>query len=805
MTNHSMDDQQKREIINRRNFSFRLNLFFFATFVIFSVLIVRLAILQFVEGPGFREMEARIGTKDVKIPPIRGSILDANGERIAYSTSTQSLYFNFDKDYSREVKGVKIYQPEAIELAHRLAEVFDKFGDPNVPKMTADDIVKQMDLDARLNYGYVPRRIKSGLSNEEIAYFMQHKADFPGIDIVEDSIRNYDTDTVAVQLVGYLKKFNAASNPDGGLQKYQDIDNSELPAEEQYISTEDVGYDGLELMFQDELRGKNGLKTFPVNGVGNIVGPMELTKPVKGNDIWMTIDKNVQLKTEQAIMDQIKYLTSVSPSSPDYAPNVKAGYAVAMEVKTGRVVAMASMPDYDPNIWQGGTISSEDYSNIETRMGNGTIREVYQKYATKEEQNKHPSSLVPLGSVIKPLTVLIGLQEKFITPNTRFTDRGSYTIGKKGYERTIKNASGRALGSLTPVTAIQKSSNAFMMAMVGDKLYKERKNGVDLWDQYMEQFGLGVSTGSGLRGEQIGTKEYFHEAKSGSAQSALVYASFGQQGRYTTLQLAQYTTMLANRGKRLKPQFVSKVTDVDGNTVKEFQPEVLGEVDYKDQYWDIIHKGMRSSVQGFEGFPYEYARKSGTSQQSVGGGKIIDNAVFIGFAPADDPVLAVAVVVPEGGYGGRGAAPIARKIFDAYDEAVGLRGVPRKPVTDQTAPPDDDAAGTQSGEQSATNQQSSNRPTSNQAANRQATNKQTTNQSSNQQSTNPDTQGNSGTSAPNGGNQTDGQSGTNPGQSQQQEGGTGERRTNEGETSTPPPNNDPPPDTEQQSETPTDG
>ncbi|MBU5441453.1 penicillin-binding transpeptidase domain-containing protein [Paenibacillus sp. MSJ-34] len=803
MTNHSMDDQQKREIINRRNFSFRLNLFFFATFVIFSVLIVRLAILQFVEGPGFREMEARIGTKDVKIPPIRGSILDANGERIAYSTSTQTLYFsiNMDKDFSK-----KENQPEAIALAYRLKEVFDKYGNINGSKMTVDDIVKQMDLDARLNYGYVPRRIKSGLSNEEIAYFMQHKADFPGIDIVEDSVRNYDSDTVAVQLVGYLKKFNAASNPDGGLKKYQDIDNSELPAEEQYISTEDVGYDGLEFMFQDELRGKNGLKTFPVNGLGNIVGPMELTKPVKGNDIWTTIDKNVQLKTEQAIMDQIKYLTSVSPSSPDYAPNVKAGYAVAMEVKTGRVVAMASMPDYDPNIWQGGSISSEDYSNIETRMGNGTIREVYQKYATREEQNKHPSSLVPLGSVIKPLTVLIGLQEKLISPGTKYTDRGSFTIGKKGHERKIHNASGRALGVLTPITAIQKSSNAFMMEKIGNPLYmRDGRKGVDLWDQYMEQFGLGVSTDSGLRGEQSGTKEYFNDAEKSSPQSALVYASFGQQGRYTTLQLAQYTTMLANRGKRLKPQFVSKVTDVDGNIVKEFQPEVLGEVDYKDQYWDIIHKGMRSSVQGFEGFPYEYARKSGTSQQSVGGGKIIDNAVFIGFAPADDPVLAVAVVVPEGGYGGRGAAPIARKIFDAYDEAVGLRGVPRKPVTDQTAPPDDDAAGTQSGEQSATNQQSSNRQTSNQAANRQATNKQTTNQSSNQQSTNPDTQGNSGTSAPNGGNQTDGQSGTNPGQSQQQEGGTGERRTNEGETSTPPPNNDPPPDTEQQSETPTDG
>jgi penicillin-binding protein 2 len=130
--------------------------------------------------------------------------------------------------------------------------------------------------------------------------------------------------------------------------------------------------------------------------------------------------------------------------------------------------------------------------------------------------------------------------------------------------------------------------------------------------------------------------------------------------------------MLANRGKRLKPQFVTKITDYEDHVVQEFtEPIVLDEVDYPEEYWDTIQNGMLSSVQGFDGFPYSFRRKTGTSQSDIAG-KLVDNAVFIAYAPAENPKLAVAVVVPEGGFGGLGAAPIARKIFDAYDKYVGL-------------------------------------------------------------------------------------------------------------------------------------
>ncbi|WP_337913088.1 peptidoglycan D,D-transpeptidase FtsI family protein [Cohnella zeiphila] len=672
---HRTEEAQKREIRIRRNFSFRLNLFFFVTFFAFSLLIVKLAYLQFVQGPSLKEKEHQISTRNVSIPPIRGNIYDATGQPIAYSTSTQSLYYTIQPGTKKE---------QGQELAQRLVEVFNKYGDASQKPLTADEVFDDMDFDNKVYYSYQQRRIKSGLTDKEIAYFSEHRDEFKGIDIVEESIRQYSQDQVAVQLVGYMKKLSGAT----ALDKYKNINENQTDPTLEYLDSEEVGFDGLELMYQDELRGRNGLKTYPVNSESRIVGPMQLTKPVKGDNLYLTINKNLQLATQNAIMNQLQKLRT-STNSAERAPNARTGYAVAMEVKTGKVVAMASMPDYDPNLWQGG-ISSKDYDAVKYYMGNGAIREVQAPYADDKERLKHPSSLVNLGSTQKPLTILLGLNEHLITPSSTWNDPGYFSFGAKGHEVRVRNSGSEANGLLTPSRAIAKSSNAFMSKMVGNALYlRDGSKGVDIWDKYMKEFGLGVTTGSGLPGESKGYINYFTEAKRGSPQSALIYSSFGQQGRYTVLQLAQYATMLASRGTRLKPQFVDHITDSEGNVVQSYQKDVLSTVSFPSVYWDTIEQGMSQvKVQGFDGFPYHYNRKTGTSEQEVGG-KIVDNAVFIAYAPAEDPVLAVAVVVPEGGFGGWGAAPIARQIFDAYDKEIGLTAAgPRKSAdttTDGTA------------------------------------------------------------------------------------------------------------------------
>ncbi|WP_199620566.1 peptidoglycan D,D-transpeptidase FtsI family protein [Paenibacillus alkalitolerans] len=685
-TLHS-DDPQQREIVKRRQFTFRINLFFFGIFVLFSVLVVKLAFIQFVEGKELSAMESQRTKRSVDIAPIRGNIYDRNLYPIAYSTSTQSLYFRMEPGKTRE---------DHIALAEKIADLFAKYGDPTLKTITVSDVFDAMDVGydiegntkVFMNRMYEPRRVKAGLTEKEIAYVMSHPELFPGVEVVEESVRHYDANTIAAQLIGYLKPFTSSNNLKEG--QYLDFYRNK-EATSGYLRTEEVGFDGLEFMYQTELRGISGKKEYPVNSLNQIIGPVEVTPPKKGNNLVLTIDKDVQLTAEQAIMDQLAYMKSDEAKRlkwPAMGAQARAGYAVAMEVDTGNVIAMASMPDYDPSVWSGG-LSTELWNEIQPYYQNGTIKTVYPDYKDADERSKHPTSIVPLGSTMKPLTVLIGLNEGLITPTTKYTDTGRFYFGRNDSE-SIGNAQKHAYGKIDPANAIRVSSNPFMAEMVGEALYLKYKGlpAVDVWDEYMKKFGLGTSTGSGLPNESLGVIEYKHEAKNGSPQSAMVYASFGQQGRYTTLQLAQYTAMLANRGKRLKPNFVERITDFDGNTVKTVEPFVLNEEKFDEKHWDVLHKGMKmvtqssSLKQWFGHLPFEVASKTGTSEQEVRG-KIRDNAVFVAFAPADKPKIAVAVVVPDGGFGAWGAAPIAAKIFEAYYKYVGFDGKPALSPTEQ--------------------------------------------------------------------------------------------------------------------------
>ncbi|MFD2117731.1 peptidoglycan D,D-transpeptidase FtsI family protein [Paenibacillus yanchengensis] len=674
------DDKQKKEMDHQRHFSFRLNLFFFVVFALFSILVVRLAVLQFVEAPSLIAAGERKLTSTKPIAPIRGNIYDASGHAIAYSISTQSLYYSFAATGNAD-KSVEQAKEDAVQLA----EIFEKYGDPE-NAMTAEEIMLQMDLKFQRNTISTPRRIKTDLNQKEIAYFMENRITYKNVDIMEESVRKYDQDTVAVQLVGYLKKFKGLNLDNMPFYKSK---KEETDRKLQYLEEEEVGMDGLELMYQDVLRGKNGLRSYPVNRLSQITGPMEFTPPEKGASLYLTIDKQVQVQTEQAIMDHLEVIRK-SNNRFERAEYANTGYAVAMEVDTGKVVAMASMPDYNPNIWAGGRISQQDLDDFGSNMNNGTIQTAYGNY-TDEERMKRPNSIVPLGSTIKPLTVLVGLNEGLITPNTYYNDTSKYMFGREGYRVAINNSQFKAFGSIDPAQAIRHSSNTFMAEKIGNALNMrgdvDGKSSIDIWDEYMKLFGLGVQTGSGLPHESAGIINYYTEAERASKQSALIYASFGQQGSYTTLQLAQYTAMLANRGKRIKPQFVNEIRTADGELVEGYTPEVLNEVNYKEEYWKEIEQGMgQVKVEGFEGFKHNFNRKTGTSEQDVGGKKV-NNAVFIAYAPAEKPKLAVAVVVPDGGYGGYGAAPIARKIFDAYDEIIGLTDKPKKEVqTDEENP-----------------------------------------------------------------------------------------------------------------------
>lgn len=625
----------------------RINLFFFAAFVIFSILIFRLAFVQFVEGPELTYMETTRNTKDIPLAPVRGPIYDATGKvALAYSEPVQSLYVLLYEDYSNGSR-----QEEAQKLADDLAAVFKEFNPGDKEQPDAEEIMKRLDLDYQKTHGYTPRLVKSDLNTKEIAYFMEKKAEYPGAMVLEENVRKYDPDRVAVQVIGYTREFKGQQN---NLDKYKEISKSLATERDpglRYTQQEMVGVGGLEFQYQEELRGRSGYQSIDINARNLPEGTIMQTPPEKGYSLVSTINKEIQLAAQEAITDELRKL-----------PKAITGYAVAMEVDTGNVVAMASMPDYDPNDW--------DYEKIKYVYRNGTIA----SFPPNDSKPRHAESVVLLGSVIKPLSVLIGLKEGLFTAGQTYHDQGYAILGKDG--RQVRNSHSAYNGHITARRAIEKSSNAFMIDMVGKRLLNKygSEKGIKVWDGYMKDFGLGVSTGVDLPGEYLGTLEYNEDHE--SALTRLAFASFGQQAKYTTLQLAQYTTMLANKGKRMEPHLVKEIRDAEGNVVTKIKPKVLNEVDFADAYWNEVHRGMVTKVSSFDGFPYDYARKTGTSEQGTGPNKK-ENGVFIAFAPRENPKLAIAVVVPEGGFGSVSASPIARKIFDAYDEVYGLDGTPK--------------------------------------------------------------------------------------------------------------------------------
>ncbi|WP_047013581.1 penicillin-binding protein 2 [Paenibacillus sp. IHB B 3415] len=655
----------KNTMNSKNNLHLRINIFFFGSFLMFSVLLIRLATLQFVDGPLLAQQESTNVEKNTPLLPVRGTIYDSTGiTKLAYSVPAYSLYITLYKNYS-EPNGstANPNREEIVELAEKLSIAFEKYKAPGTEALTADEIIEVMDLEYKQALGYTPRLIKSGLSNQEIAYFMENAKEYPGLTVVEETVRKYDSDTVAVQAIGYLKSFKTSKT----LAKYEEISQSNATQADPgliYSELEEVGVAGLEMQYQEYLRGKNGYLQIPINAI-NLPeeGSMATTQPpVKGYDLISTLSKSVQVKTEQAILDQLDWLQR-TPVSGKLHPNAKTGFAVAMEVDTGNIVAMASMPDYDSN-------DAWDYEKIKYIYRNGTVESFPQN-----DTGQNPESTVLLGSTIKPLSVLIGLNEKLITPNTSYMDQGYAEFG--GDNTRVRNSGSKALGLLKPETAIKNSSNAFMVDLIGEKLWKKYgDDAVDVWDRYMKEFGLGVETGVDLPREFRGLIEY--NQKNQAALTSLAFASFGQQGKYTAMQLAQYTVMLANKGKRMEPHLIKEIRDSNGNIIETTKPVVLNEVSFSDNIWNLVHRGMSTNVDAaFQGFTYDFARKTGTSQQTIykdGQAINVENGVFIAFAPRENPKLAVAVVVPEGGYGSSSAAPIARKIFDAYDEAFGLTG-----------------------------------------------------------------------------------------------------------------------------------
>jgi penicillin-binding protein 2 len=480
---------------------------------------------------------------------------------------------------------------------------------------------------------YFPVILASGINRDQLEYFEENSLRLTGIDIEVKPVREYPEGAFASHLLGYIGE----------------ISEKELAQQEfaEYNPGDYLGKSGIERSFEEYLHGEDGGRQIEVDARGRYLRTVSETQPTSGQSVMLTIDQQLQMATEKALGD-------------------KAAAAVVMEVNTGEILAFASAPGFDPSLFSG-------------RMPPDKW-EAYLKDKRHPLENKALKGQYPPGSTFKIVTALAGLAEGLIDDKTTVNCKGEYQVGTSKFRCWNK----KGHGAVNLKGAMRESCDVYFY-MLGERL------GVDRIARYARMFGLGEAMGCGLENEKSGfvpTAEW-KEKKFGKKwyRGETLPVSIGQGYLLMTpIQLAAMTAGVATDGKIYRPHLVKKILDRDGKTVKEFQPEVLKQVNLKPEYFRMVKEGLFAVVNESKGtgaaarlYEVKVAGKTGTSQvvkmQDNKGPTAYehrDHALFVAFAPYDKPEVAVAVVVEHGEHGGGAAAPVAGQILRRYFESKGV-------------------------------------------------------------------------------------------------------------------------------------
>ena len=476
----------------------------------------------------------------------------------------------------------------------------------------------QQKIDAHV--GFDPIRIKTDVLPDIVTIIEEQKDNYPGVVIEVLPIRDYIYGEYAAHVFGYVSEINEEE-----LERRKD---------EGYKSGYIIGKFGLERVYDKEVRGINGGDQVEVDVSGRPVQLLGRQSPVPGNDLVLTIDKHLQEAAEQAVDAQLSIV------------HANAAAAVVMNPQTGEVLAMVSRPAFNPNLFAGG-ISTLNW-NV---LNNNPYHPMDNKAITGE---------YPPGSTFKIVTGTAALAEHKVTPQEKIFDSGHHWIIPK------TNAAGEALGWINFQEAMAHSDNVYFYEM-GNRL------GVDTLERYARMFGLGARTGIDLPYEAEGlvpNRKY----KADNYEDGEWYlsetfdAAIGQGFNLVTpLQAAMVMGEIAANGKRYQPHLVQRIVDVNGNTVREFQPKLLSELDVSPSVIHNVQEGLHSVTKigtaagVFAGFPIDIAGKTGTAENSQGR----DHGWFVAYGPYANPTIVVAVIVEQGGFGSLSAVPIGRRIMEA--------------------------------------------------------------------------------------------------------------------------------------------
>lgn len=581
--------------------------------VLMLLLVMRLFDLQVINHQHYTTLSRNNRVDIQPIPPTRGLIYDRNGVLLAENIPTFSL----------EIVPERVPDMDAtLEDIRKLINVSD------------DDIDSfRAYLKRKRRFEEIPLRFH--LSDVEVARIAVNRYRLPGVEIKSRLSRYYPLGALMAHTVGYVGRIDE--------QELQTLDPSN------YAGTTHVGKIGVEKTYEDQLHGKVGYQQVETNARGRVLRVLERTPPVPGRNLYLNIDVDLQRTAEQAFGSEYGALVAIDPT-------------------TGAVLALVSMPSFDPNLFVNG-IDTKTYSELTTEKSQPLF-------------NRAVTGQYPPGSTVKPFYGLAGLESGEIKPDTEIYCPGYYTL--KGDDRKYRDWKKTGHGIVDLKHAITESCDVYFYDLA-------LKLGIDRMSTFMQEFGFGHATGIDLTGESSGlmpSRKWKRRVRHLPwFPGETLITGIGQGFTLATpLQMASATATLSEFGHRFRPTVVEAVEDP--LTGKKFYPppQALPPVDVVDiADWQRIHRAMINVVEAYNGtarsinhnLVYQIAGKTGTAQV-IGikqdeeyvakdiAKKLRDHALFIGFAPADKPRIAVAVIVQNGGGGGSVAAPIARKVMDAY-------------------------------------------------------------------------------------------------------------------------------------------
>lgn len=486
--------------------------------------------------------------------------------------------------------------------------------------------------------------IAENISSESVAIFEEQNLNFPGMAISTTSVRKYLRGSLASHTIGYVGEIN----------------EDELKENEGYTMNDYIGKTGIEYVFEPYLRGKNGKKQTDMSIDGTTTGEYVTEEAVQGNDVVLTIDANLQEATETALKNNIEKIRTGGFSE---TRDVNAGAAVVLNVKTGEVLALASYPDFEPQLFVNG-ISTEKWNEYtqgeESALVNRTIQSAYAP-----------------GSTFKMISAIAGLETGAVTRTETIYDTGVYPGGynpKCWYYTRY----GVGHGALNVSGAIKNSCNYYFYELI-------TRMGIEDLEKYATYFGLGQKTNIELPGEVSGTlagKTLYDKLGQTWYYGNSLSAVIGQaENNFTPIQMARYIAMLANGGKSVDVSIVKDIVDENGTSIDkqelvQYVNERLNltetnteELDINQENLDAVLEGMRSvttetggTAYGvFKDFDIEVGGKTGSAEA----GNNVVNAWFVGFAPYEDPEIAIVVMVENGSHGSY-TAEVVKEIVEEY-------------------------------------------------------------------------------------------------------------------------------------------